>query len=437
MTLEVLGIEVRGPPAPAILAGEEGEPVEYEVLTGKSVVLGVSGSIAAYKAVAVASALTQAGATVDVVMTREATELIRPLSFQAITHRPVQTDMFSLLAETEIGHVTLGHQADVVLVAPATANTLAKLALGLADDMITTTVLATTAPLVIAPAMDADMYDNPAVRQNVRTLRERGATIIEPGHGRMASGLVGQGRLAEPPDIVDTLRIVLGRSGDLAGWRVVVTAGGTQEAIDPVRFISNHSSGKMGYAIAQAARDRGAEVVLITGPSALPVPLGVVAQRITSAAQLHDAVVQAIRDADLLVMAAAVADYRPARVADQKIKKKDAELVLQLEPTVDILAATADLASERLVRVGFAAESQELLTHALDKLERKRLDMIVGNDITAPGSGFGSDTNAVVMLDRFGGRRDLPSLPKPVVAHELLNEVVRIRQARKQAAPVA
>ncbi len=235
--------------------------MEYEVLAGKKVVLGVSGSIAAYKAVAVASALTQAGATVDVVMTPEATELVRPLSFQAITHRPVQTDMFSLLAETEIGHVTLGHHADVVLIAPATANTLAKLALGLADDMLATTVLATTAPLVIAPAMDADMYDNPAVQQNVRTLRERGATIVEPGHGRMASGLVGQGRLAEPPEIVDTLRIVLGRKhGDLAGWRVVVTAGGTQEAIDPVRYVSNHSSGKMGYAIAEAARDAGAQV---------------------------------------------------------------------------------------------------------------------------------------------------------------------------------
>ncbi|MDP8923772.1 MAG: bifunctional phosphopantothenoylcysteine decarboxylase/phosphopantothenate--cysteine ligase CoaBC [Chloroflexota bacterium] len=410
--------------------------MEYEVLAGKKVVLGVSGSIAAYKAVAVASALTQAGATVDVVMTREATELIRPLSFQAITHRPVHADMFSLLAETEIGHVTLGHHADVVLVAPATANTLAKLALGLADDMLATTVLASTAPLVIAPAMDADMYDNPAVQQNVRTLRERGATIVEPGHGRMASGLVGQGRLTEPPEIVDTLRIVLGRSGDLAGWRVVVTAGGTQEAIDPVRFVSNHSSGKMGYAIAAAARDRGADVALITAPSALPLPLGIEARRVTSAADMHAAVVNAIRDADLLIMAAAVADYRPARIADQKIKKSDAELVLRLEPTVDILAATAEQASERLVRVGFAAESEDLVANARAKLDRKRLDLIVGNDVTAPGSGFGSDTNAVVMLDRFGGRRDLPALPKPVVAHELLNEVLRIRRARDQAAPV-
>jgi len=409
--------------------------MSYEVLAGRKIVLGVSGSIAAYKAVAVASALTQAGATVDVIMTPEATELVRPLSFQAITHRPVHTDMFSLLAETEIGHVTLGHHADAVLIAPATANTLAKLALGLADDMLATTVLASTAPLVIAPAMDADMYDNPAVQQNVRILRERGATIIEPGHGRMASGLVGQGRLAEPSEIVDTLRVVLGRTGDLVGWRIVVTAGGTREAIDPVRFISNHSSGKMGYAIAEAARDRGASVVLITAPSALTPPHGVETRHITSAAELHDAVVAAIADADLLVMAAAVADYRPARVADQKIKKQDAALVLELEPTVDILAATADLASARLVRVGFAAESEDLVAHARSKLDRKRLDMIVGNDITAEGSGFGSDNNAVVMLDRFGGRRDLPAIPKREVAHELLHEVLRIRRARDEVTP--
>src|SRR5919206_2214736 len=295
----------------------------YEVLSGKRIVLGVCGSIAAYKAVAVASALTQAGALVDVVMTPEATELIRPLSFQAITHRPVGVEMFSMRAETEIGHVSLGHHADVMCIAPATANTLAKLALGLADDLVTTTALATRAPLVIAPAMDADMYDHPAVQANVRLLRDRGATIVEPGHGRMASGLVGQGRLAEPPVIVDTLRIVLARTGDLAGWRVVVTAGGTREAIDPVRYISNHSSGKMGYAIAEAARDRGASVILVTAPTALAAPVGVDARRVVSAADMHDAVMHAVVDADLLVMAAAVADYRPERAAEQKIKKHD------------------------------------------------------------------------------------------------------------------
>ena len=401
-----------------------------EVLSGKRVVLGVTGSIACYKAVALASALHQAGALVDVAMTREATELVRPLSFQAITHRPVSTEMFHLLAETEIGHVTLGHDADVVLVAPATANTLAKLALGLADDMLTTTVLATTAPLVIAPAMDINMYDNPAVRDNVGRLRDRGAVVVEPEWGRMASGHVGRGRLAEPPVIVDTLRVVLGRGGDLAGWRVVVTAGGTQEAIDPVRFVSNRSSGKMGYAVAQAARDRGAEVTLISAPSALAPPLGVELRPVVSADEMHHAVVAAIADADLLIMAAAVADFRPERVADQKIKKDGRELLLRLTPTTDILAATAAMANGRPIRVGFAAESQDLLENARAKLERKRLDLIVGNDITHPDSGFGSDTNRVVILDRGGGRRDLPALPKQEVAHEILTEALRVRAER-------
>jgi phosphopantothenoylcysteine decarboxylase / phosphopantothenate---cysteine ligase len=404
----------------------------YEVLAGKHVVLGVSGSIAAYKAVAVASALTQAGALVDVVMTHEATELVRPLSFQAIIHRPVSNEMFHLLAETEIGHVTLGKRADVVLIAPATAHTIAKLALGLADDMLTTTVLATEAPLIVAPAMDAGMYDNPAVRENVQRLRDRGATIVEPGWGRMASGLTGQGRLAEPPRIVDTVRIVLARGGDLVGWRVIVTAGGTQEAIDPVRFISNRSSGKMGYAVAEAARDRGAEVVLISAPSALEPPLGVELRRVVSAAEMYRAVTAALEDADLLVMAAAVADFRPEQVADQKIKKDGSGLALSLAPTTDILAATVGEGSDRLVRIGFAAESQDLLENARSKLARKQLDLIVGNDITRSDSGFGSDTNKVVMLDRSGGRRDLPALAKREVADEILSEALRLRRERSE-----
>jgi phosphopantothenoylcysteine decarboxylase/phosphopantothenate--cysteine ligase len=404
-----------------------------EVLRGKRIVLGVTGSIAAFKAVSVASALTQAGAQVDVIMTPAATELIRPLSFQAITQRPVSVEMFGMLNQTEISHVSLGHHADVVCIAPATAHTLAKLAHGMADDLVTTTCLATRAPLVIAPAMDADMYDHPAVQANVQILRERGATIVEPGHGRMASGLVGQGRLAEPPVIVDTLRIVLARTGDVAGWRVVVTAGGTQEAIDPVRFVSNHSSGKMGYAVAEAARDRGASVVLIATPTpvaSLTAPLGVEVQRVVSAADMHRAVMTALEDADLLVMAAAVADYRPATIADQKIKKRDDDLTLQLAKTTDILADTASMASARLVRIGFAAESQDLVTNAADKLERKRLDLIVANDISRTDSGFGTDDNAVVLLDRTGAQRELPLLPKREVADRILDEALRIRRAR-------
>ncbi|MFN8632292.1 MAG: bifunctional phosphopantothenoylcysteine decarboxylase/phosphopantothenate--cysteine ligase CoaBC [Chloroflexota bacterium] len=404
-----------------------------EILHGKRIVLGVTGSIAAYKALTVASSLTKAGALVDVVMTPQATELIRPLAFQATTLRPVAVEMFGMLNQTEISHVSLGHHADVVCIAPATAHTLAKLALGLADDLVTTTCLATRAPLVIAPAMDADMYDHPAVQANVQTLRERGATIVEPSYGRMASGLVGQGRLAEPPEIVDTLRIVLARDGDLQGWRVVVTAGGTREAIDPVRYISNHSSGKMGYAVAEAARDRGASVVLISAPTALTPPLGVDVRRVESAAQMHDAVMAALPEANLLVMAAAVADYRPSTVAEQKIKKRDDDLTLHLAKTTDILAATAALANERLVRIGFAAESQDLLVNAADKLERKQLDLIVANDISRTDSGFGTDDNAVVLLDRRGEARELPLLPKREVSDRILDEALAIRAARARA----
>jgi phosphopantothenoylcysteine decarboxylase/phosphopantothenate--cysteine ligase len=405
--------------------------VTREVLHGKRVVLGVTGSIAAFKAASVASALTQAGALVDVIMTPAATELIQPLTFQALTQRPVAVEMFGMLNQTEISHVSLGHHADVVCIAPATAHTLAKLAHGLADDLVTTTCLATRAPLVIAPAMDADMYDHPAVAANVQTLRDQGAIIVEPGYGRMASGLTGQGRLAEPPVIVDTLRMVLARNGDLHGWRVVVTAGGTQEAIDPVRYVSNRSSGKMGYAVAEAARDRGASVVLVTTPTALTPPFGVEVRPVVSAADMHDAVMAELPTASLLVMAAAVADYRAASVAEQKIKKGDDDLTLQLAKTTDILAATASLVNDTLVRIGFAAESQDLVSNAAEKLERKRLDLIVANDISRTDSGFGTDENAVVLLDRTGGQRELPLLPKREVADRILDEALAIGQSRR------
>lgn len=397
------------------------------MLAGKRVVLGVSGSIAAYKAVMVASQLVQAGAVVDVVMTPAATELIRPLSFQAISHRPVSVEMFSMLAETEIGHVSLGKAADLILVAPATANTLAKLANGLADDMLSTTVLASTAPLVIAPAMDVDMYEHVAVQENVERLRARGAWIIEPGVGRMASGLIGRGRLAEPDTIVETVRRVLARTGDLAGLRIVVTAGGTREAIDPVRFISNHSSGKMGYAVARAARDRGADVTLISTVDGLAIPEGVARVGVDSAASMHRAVADALVGADVLVMAAAVADYRPASVAAQKIKKSGAAVKIELEPTTDILAATVGVGESGLIRVGFAAETNDMLENARSKLDRKGLHLIVANDVTEEGSGFGTDTNRVVLLHRDGRREDLPLLSKLDVAHEILTRALRYR----------
>lgn len=403
-------------------------------LAGARVVLGVTGSIAAYKAVALASGLTQAGALVDVILTREATELVRPLSFQAITHRPALTDMFHLLAETEIGHVTLGHEADVVVIAPATAHTIARLALGLGDDLLATTVLATRAPLVIAPAMETNMLLHPATQQHLATLQARGAAILAAGHGHLASGRSGLGRLAEPDAILDAVRLVLARRGDLAGWRVVVTAGGTQEPIDPVRVIANRSSGKMGYAVAAAARDRGAAVTLISGPTALPVPGGMNLVRVETAAEMCDAVLAAIGDADALVMAAAVADFQVAERRGAKIKKSGGGLTLELVPAPDILAAVAARRREArvgrdgaLVVVGFAAESENLLANARDKLARKGLDLIVANDVTQEGSGFGTDTNQVTLLHRDGAEEALPLLPKAAVAHHIWDRVLALR----------
>ncbi|HLH21167.1 MAG TPA: bifunctional phosphopantothenoylcysteine decarboxylase/phosphopantothenate--cysteine ligase CoaBC [Chloroflexota bacterium] len=411
---------------------QQAAPLQRSPLAGARVVLGVTGSIAAYKAVALASALTQAQALVDVILTREATELVRPLSFQAITHRPAYTDLFHLRAETEIGHVTLGHEADVVVIAPATAHTLARLALGLGDDLLATTVLATRAPLVLAPAMETNMLLHPATQGHLATLRERGALIVEPGYGHLASGAVGAGRLAEPEAILDAIRGVLARGGDLAGWRVVVTAGGTQEPIDPVRVIANRSSGKMGYAVAEAARDRGAAVTLVTAPTALRPPGGVQVVRVATAAEMCDAVLAAIAQADALVMAAAVADFQVAKRRSAKIKKDGRGLTLDLVPTPDILAAVAARpAPDGLTVVGFAAESEDLLANARAKLQRKRLDLIVANDVTQEGSGFGTDTNQVALLDRWGGEETLPLLPKLAVAHQIWD---RVRALRERAA---
>jgi phosphopantothenoylcysteine decarboxylase/phosphopantothenate--cysteine ligase len=278
------------------------------------------------------------------------------------------------------------------------------------------------------------MYESPAVRENVEKLRGRGYFFVEPGVGHLASGRVGQGRLADQEQIIGLLRQVLGRGGDLAGWRVVVTAGGTQEAIDPVRVITNRSSGKMGYALAEAARDRGAEVVLISAPTALPEPVGLKLRRVESAEDLRQAVQREVQQADALIMAAAVADYRPRRVADQKIKKRAAALTIELEPTVDVLAETAALARPGLLRVGFAAESENLIENARAKLERKRLNLIVANDISLPSSGFASETNKVTMLGRDGFELDLPSLPKYDLAHEILDELVRLRRASSAVA---
>jgi len=399
------------------------------VLNQKRITLGVTGSIAAYKAVGIASTLHQAGAIVDVAMTVDAQRFVTPLSFQAITHRPVFADLWAPGMETDIAHVTLGRESNVIVIAPATAHCIAKLAHGLADDPVSVTALATRGPLIVAPAMDAGMFTHPATTANVELLRNRGVVIVEPEEGHLASGLVGVGRLAAPETIIDAMRAALGQHGDLAGKHVLVTAGGTQEAIDPVRYITNHSSGKMGYAVAEAARDRGAEVTLVTTPTALRTPLGMTSVPVRTAAEMLAAISDEYAQLDALIMVAAVADFRVAEAAEHKIKRGEHALELRLVPNPDLLATTAALPAEpRPIRVGFAAETQDLLTQARDKLARKSLDLIVANDVA--GDVFGADTNQVTLLWADGRRDDLPRLPKPDVAERVLDAVAALLAGR-------
>ena len=391
-------------------------------LVSAKVILGVTGSIACYKAADLASKLTQEGAQVDVILSKGAANFITPLTFRSLTHRPVVTDLFDADSEQAVYHVAMAHSADVVLVAPATAHLIAKLAHGMADDALTTTALASPAPIAVAPAMDGYMFDNPATQENLEILRRRGVVIIGPAEGHLASGLTGMGRLVEVPQIVDSLRAILGRQGDMAGRSVVVSAGGTQEPIDPVRMITNRSSGKMGYALAQAARDRGARVTLVTAPTSLPDPVGMEIRRVATVAEMRDAVLSACEGADALIMAAAVSDYRPAQVAQQKIKKdEDGEgIVLRLVKNEDFFPEVP----KGVLRVGFAAESENLLDNARKKLEGKDLALIAANDITAEDSGFNVDTNRVVILDRHGAAEELPLMTKYQVGHRILDRVV-------------
>jgi len=392
-------------------------------LEGKTVVLGVTGSIAAYKAAELASQLTQVGAKVEVIITEAATEFIAPLTFRAITGRPVVSKMFDPTSEYSAGHVALAEAADVVAIAPATADIIARIAAGIADDMLSCTVLATTAPIIVAPAMHAAMYENQVTQDNLAKLKARGFTIVGPDYGRLASGGMGLGRLVDISEILGAIRQLLDGSGDLAGKRIVVTAGGTQEPLDPVRCLTNRSSGKMGYALAEAARDRGARVVLVSAPSVLPKPLGVDIVNIGTAQEMYDAVKKAVVKADVLIMAAAVADYRPKKVYKSKIKReRTSGLMLELEKTPDILGEVKG----KFLRVGFAAESENLLANAREKLEKKRLDLIIANDITAKDSGIGADKNLVVIIDRKGEVEKLPLLPKREVADRILDKIAQI-----------
>ena len=391
-------------------------------LADRHIVLGVTGSIACYKAVDLASKLVQAGALVDVLMSYGATRFVTPLAFRAITHREVVTDAFDAGSEYGNEHIALAQRADIIAIAPATVHCIAKLAVGLADDPLTTTVVAAKCPLLVAPAMDGNMYDHPATQENLAKLRERGVVIAGPAPGRFSSGLVGMGRLLEPVELMGHIAATLGRDGDLAGRTVVVSAGGTMEAIDPVRVITNHSSGRMGYALAEAARDRGAKVVLVAAPTGLPDPPLVQVVRIKSAQEMCEAVLGHLERADALIMAAAVADYRPATESAQKIKKSSDDLNISLTKTVDILEA----AKGAFVKVGFAAESQDLVENAKAKVTKKGLDLIVANDITDPQSGFGVDTNKVALIDRDMRVEELPLLTKYEVSHRVLDRVIAL-----------
>jgi len=386
--------------------------------TRKTVVLGISGGIAAYKAASLASRLQQAGFDVRVLMTASAAKLVSPQVFSSLTGNEVVSGLFAHPERPEIWHVKLAEEAGIIVIAPATANIIAKIAHGIADDALTATVLAATVPVLVAPAMHTAMYENAATQANLETLRQRGYILLEPETGRLASGGYGPGRFPETQTIYDALQRVLTGRGGLTGRQVVVTAGGTREPIDPVRFVGNHSSGRMGYALAEVARDRGARVTLITAASR-PAPAGAKVVAVNTAAEMQRAVAKAVKGCDVLVMAAAVADFRPGRVHHRKIKKGDRGLILELQPTADILAgAVGDF-----IRVGFAAESEDVTANARKKLAAKELDLIVANAITGPEGAFGAESSRVVLIGRDGDEEALPMLAKREVAARVLDRV--------------
>ena len=397
------------------------------MLKGRKIVLGVTGGIAAYKAAELVRELVKAQAEVHVVMTRNAQAFIAPLTFQTLSGNPVTTELFNLMAESEIGHIALAARAEVLVIAPATANIIGKIAGGIADDMLTTIVMATQAPVLLAPAMNVHMWENPICQENIQSLRSRGYHFIDPEAGELACGYEGIGRLAEIPAIVEEIRVLLSPK-DFSGEKILVTAGPTEEPIDPVRFLSNHSSGKMGFALARAARRRGAEVTLISGPTALPVPPQMRSIAVRSAAQMREAVLNHLESASILIMAAAVSDYRPKQKAPEKIKKSKLETVLELELNPDILAEAGKKKNSRIM-VGFAAETENLLQNTREKLEKKNLDLIVANDVTLPGAGFKADTNIVKIMDRSGKVEELPLMTKEDLADRILDRIALLKKS--------
>ena len=391
-------------------------------LTNKRIVLGVTGSIACYKALELASKLVQNGALVDTIMTKSSQEFLTPLAFKSITHRDVVTNMYDINSEFAINHVGLAESADIIVIAPATANTIAKISNGISDDSLTTTVLAAKCPIVVAPAMDGNMFDNPATQNNIAMLISRGIFVSGPEYGRLASGLIGNGRMTSPEILVDIITMNLGSTGDLSGKKILVSAGGTIEPIDPVRFITNKSSGKMGYAIAAAARDRGATVTLVSASNMLENPIGIQTKKVQTSSEMYDAISKEITEMDAIIMAAAVSDWTPEKYSNSKSKKNEvANWSIDLIKTTDIIA---NISKTNLIKIGFAAESDNLIENGKSKIQSKSLDLIVANDILDKNNGFESDTNKVSIIHPNGDVEVVPTMPKYEVANEILDRII-------------
>ena len=395
------------------------------MLAGKTIVVGVTGGIAAYKAAELVRLLVKDGAFVRVIMTKNAQEFITPLTLQTLSGNPVATETFNLTQESEIGHIRLADTADLIVVAPASADVIGKFAHGIADDLLTTVLLATMAPVLVAPAMNVHMYAHPAVQENIRILSQRGYHFVEPGEGFLACGYEGKGRLADPEDIVEEVRATLTKK-DLNNERIIVTAGPNAEPIDPVRVITNRSTGKMGFAMARVAWRRGADVTLVSGPTSLTPPRGVRFCPVRTALEMQQAVLSAYGDATMVISAAAIADYRPAHVAPQKIKKQEGVFSIELTRNPDILAGLSQQKGNRLL-IGFATETEDVLQNAMRKLRKKNLDMIVANDVTQEGAGFAHDTNIVTLIDRSERMETLPLMSKDEVAHTVYDRLLALR----------
>lgn len=399
-----------------------------EIDRAKTIVLGVTGGIACYKAVELVRLLIGGGYRIQVIMTRGAMEFVTPLTFQTLSGHPVASETFNLTQESEIGHINLADSADLFVIAPATANSIGKIANGIADDLLTTVIMATQAPVLIAPAMNIHMFENPILQENLRKLRRVGYHILEPAAGFLACGYEGKGRLPDPEKIAEEVERLL-RKKDLSGERFLITAGPSREPLDPVRYLSNRSSGKMGYALARSAARRGAEVVLVSGPTALECPAGVRRIPVTTAAEMRDAVVKEFAAATAVVMAAAVADYRPVVAADHKIKRGEGCIELRLEPNPDILKELGQNKDGKVL-IGFAAETQDLTANAAKKLREKNLDMIVANNVAEAGSGFDGDTNIATILDRKGASQELPLMSKDDLADRIYDYLIELQRRR-------